>query len=221
MRGNKQSRAIGSMVVFMVFFLGVTLAAAGAKGWKDIKPKKHLKEWSIHPIPATAALSPQSQWSIDRKTGFLVCSGKGGHDWLRYDRRQWRDFILQVEWRFLKLDSPAKYNSGIFVRNSADAGLWHQAQTGDASGGFLFGVTPTGEKNERFNTRDKAKNLVKPAGEWNQFELECVGKTITLRVNGEVSVVWDQCGVAEGYVGLEAEGYAIEFRTIRIREVKP
>ncbi len=205
------------VIVFSLTWVSV-LSAADGKGWKDITPKKNLKDWSVHPIPPTAALSPERQWSIDQKSGYLVCSGKGGHDWLRYNKAMYADFILHVEWRYVKLPAPAKYNSGIFVRNNADATIWHQAQIGDASGGYLFGVTPTGGKNERFNTRDQAKNLVKPAGEWNTVEIQCQGKVMTLTVNGEVSIVWDKCGYPSGYIGLEAEGYAIEFRAIRIKK---
>ena len=43
------------------------------------------------------------------------------------------------------------YNSGIYARNSADARIWHQAQTGDASGGYLFGETEVGGKLKPIN----------------------------------------------------------------------
>ena len=219
MKHIKRIFTLTSITISLTLLCAAFLPAKEAKGWKSILPNKSLKGWSIHPIPPTAPLSPAAQWSLDKTTGYLVCSGKGGHDWLRYDRKTLSDFAMQVEWRFVKLAEPAKYNSGIFVRNNADATIWHQAQTGDASGGYLFGVTPSGDKNERFNTREQAKSLVKPAGEWNTFEIICKGKTITLKVNGETAMVWDQCGYPNGYIGLEAEGYAIEFRAVRIRKL--
>ena len=75
-----------------------------------------------------------------RTTGYLVCQGDGGHEWLRWDQ-ELGDFIYHVEWRFTPVPGKKGYNSGVYARNSADARIYHQAQTGDGSGGYLFGTT--------------------------------------------------------------------------------
>ena len=97
--------------------------------------------------------------------------------------------IFHVEWRFTPgrgRQEEQGYNSGLYSRNSADAKVWHQAQTGDASGGFLFGETAAADgKPVRFNlSKQVTDKRVKPAGEWNTFEITCKGKQLSLWVNG-------------------------------------
>jgi hypothetical protein len=58
---------------------------------------------------------------------------------------------------------------------------------------------------------------VKPAGEWNILEVTARGKTLTLWVNGAVTCQFDECGMAQGRVGLEGEGYRIEFRNLKVK----
>ena len=40
---------------------------------------------------------------------------------------------------------------------------------------------------------------------------------MTLWVNGAVTNHWRECEVKKGYVGLEAEGYRIEFRNVKLK----
>ena len=40
---------------------------------------------------------------------------------------------------------------------------------------------------------------------------------MTLWVNGAVTNQWHDCEVPKGYVGLEAEGYRIEFRNVKVK----
>jgi hypothetical protein len=46
----------------------------------------------------------------------------------------------------------------------------------------------------------------------------CVNDTCTLAVNGEV-VNTTKVGINKGYVGLEAEGYSITFKDIKLKEL--
>jgi hypothetical protein len=192
-------------------------------GWKDLLADAgpELRGWTRGPIPPGStpkATGTGSQWSIDPKSGVLVCRGDGGHEWLRWDTEV-ADAIFHVEWRFTPVPGKKGYNSGIYARNSADATIWHQAQTGDASGGFLFGDTPVDGKLKRVNlSRELKEKRVKPAGEWNTFEITCKGKEISLWVNGAVTSVFNGCEVPRGYVGLEAEGWRIEFRNVKLKE---
>jgi hypothetical protein len=45
----------------------------------------------------------------------------------------------------------------------------------------------------------------------------CKGKDVTLWVNGAVTNEWHGCEVPEEYVGLEAEGFRIEFRNVKVK----
>ncbi len=191
------------------------------KGWTDIFPGARLKGWTRISIPPGQPVKDYAGWKVDAKNKVLLCEGdKLGHEWLRYGR-EFSDFILHVEWRFHKLEGSPRYNSGIFVRNSADGVIWHQAQTGNAGGGFLFGDTLVNGEKQRVNLSKQIKEQrVKAAGEWNTYEIHAEGRTIRLWVNGAVTSEFTECEVPKGYVGLEAEGFPIEFRNIRIKPLK-
>ena len=181
-------------------------------GWTSAQPGPDLAGWTRLPWPATAVLGPQ-QWSVDAATGHLVCDGKGGHDWLRYDR-ELGDAAFHVEWRFTPVEGADRYNSGVLARTATDLSAWHQAQVG-LKGGFLFGVTPVAGVVQRV-TQEPTAARVRPAGEWNTYEIEARGRTLSLWVNGavtsEISV-----DVPRGHFGLEAEGWRIEFRNLRVK----
>lgn len=185
-------------------------------GWQDILPNSTMQGWTRVPFMTTDPLNPVSQWKLD-PAGLLVCEGDKGHEFFRYDK-ELANFIFHAEWRFVPIPNGKGYNSGVFARNSADGTIWHQAQTGDASGGFLMGSTPVKGALQRVNLRNAMKeNRVKPAGEWNVYELRAEGPKLTLWVNGAVTTVLDNLEVPKGYVGLEAEGYRIEFRNLKLK----
>lgn len=190
-------------------------------GWVDLLAEAGpmLHGWTRATLKPTDKLAEDSQWSLDPATGVLTCRGDLGHEWLRYDKEQ-GNFIYHVEWKYLPLSTGKKgYNSGIYVRNSMDAKVWHQAQVGGGPDAFLFGETSTaiGEL-KRFNlSKEQADKRVRPAGEWNTFEVTCQGKDVSLWVNGEVVNDWHGCDAPRGFVGLEAEGYQIEFRNVKLK----
>src|ERR1035437_6966020 len=157
--------------------------SAAAADWTNILPDESLKGWTRIPIPPVDGLKPKLQWRVDAAQKTLVCTGDGGHEWLRYDK-ELGDFVLQVEWRFTpKTEGPKQYNSGIGVRLSKFGELWIQAQTGLA-GGYLFGTNFSDGAIKSFNlSKEMKENRVKPAGEWNLYEVRVQGDKITLAVN--------------------------------------
>lgn len=188
------------------------------KGWKNLMPKPSLKGWDRAPIPMTAKLSPDTQWKVEN--GVLICTGDKGHDWLFY-KEDYGDFILHVEWRYTKLDGNPRYNSGIFVRTPPDSSSWYQVQIGSSSGGYIFGVQPGEKAPQRFNLQKEMKEQrVKPAGEWNTTEVIAKGKSIQSWINGAVVSELQDCKTPRARIGLEAEGFRIEFRKIFIKPVK-
>jgi hypothetical protein len=181
-------------------------------GWTSVQPGPDLAGWTRLPWPATAALGPQ-QWSVDGATGYLICDGKGGHEWLRYDP-ELGNGVFHVEWRFTPVEGADRYNSGVLARTKMDLSAWHQAQIG-LKGGFLFGVTPVGGVVKRV-TQEPAAARIRPAGVWNTYELVARGRTLSLWVNGAVTseIAVD---VPHGHFGLEAEGWRIQFRNLKIK----
>ena len=188
-----------------------------SQGWLDVMPPADLKGWYRVPVPPTGKLG-REQWHVDAAQKILVCDGDGGHDMLLCDK-EIGDAVFHFEFRYTRIEGKTGYNSGAYVRNSNDGSIWHQAQFGDAKDGYLFGETLTADgKKKFFSLAKQVKDMrVKPAGEWNNFEVTARGKVLTLWVNGAVTCEFPDCGLPKGYIGLEAEGYRIEFRNLKIK----
>ena len=194
---------------------------ADPQGWVDILPPADLSGWSRVPVPPPPkGTLGRDQWHVDADRQVLVCDGDGGHDMLLW-KKPLGDAIFHFEFCYTKVEGKKGYNSGAYVRNSPDGAIWHQAQFGDAQDGFLFGVSPVPDgKPKFFSLKDKVKDgRVKPAGEWNTMEVTARGKTIALWVNGAETCRFDGCGQPEGQVGLEGEGYRVEFRNLKVKEL--
>jgi hypothetical protein len=200
--------------------------SSDANGWIDLLADTRLEQWvrvplaAVNKLPAGDAAQP-SPWKLDAARNVLVCAGdKAGHEMFRYARDA-GDFVFHAEWRYVGPPEDTAYNSGVFARAGADGAVWHQAQTG-TGGGYLFGATIVDGKPGRVNARDKmAANRVKPAGEWNVYEIRAAGKTMSLWVNGAVVSELSSLEVMRGFVGLEAEGYLVEFRNLKLKILDP
>jgi hypothetical protein len=214
-RTQTQIPAFAGLVVLLG--AGVLAGAAAPAESIDLLPDEALHGWTRLPIPPVDGLKPKMQWRVDAAQHALICSGDGGHEWLRSDREV-GDFIFQVVWRFTPRQPGEKgYNSGVGVRLSKYGEIWYQAQTG-LGGGYLFGNNIVDGVLKSFNLRNEMKeNRVKPAGEWNHYEIRAQGDRVTLSVNGAVVNEFSGCGLRRGYVGLEAEGYEITFRNLKLK----
>jgi len=221
--------AIPATVTVVFLLIGIAMVPRGESqaapvppGWINIMPGPSLAHWTRVAIPPDRPLNKTSQWSVDSATHTLICAGNGGHEFLRYDVRQPGNFLFHVEWRFIKHKGNKNYNSGVFVRNNSDASIWYQAQVGSSSGGYWFGYdNPEVKGPISFNLeKQMTVNAVKPAGDWNTFDIRCRGKKLILKVNGNVTSEFDKCRNLKGYLGLEAEGSRIEFRNMRIKLLK-
>ena len=111
-------------------------------GWTDLLPGKGLQGWKRVPIPPPpkGKLSERNPWSVDDKSKLLICDAEKIHEMLLYDK-ELADGIFHVEWRFKKIEGKKGYNSGVYVRNSADGAIWHQVQVGNLNVGYIFGKT--------------------------------------------------------------------------------
>ena len=190
------------------------------QGWVDVLPPADLKGWYRVPVPPTGQLG-REQWHVDGEKKVLICDGDGGHDMLLFDR-EIGDAIFHVEFCYIKIEGKKGYNSGAYIRNSRNGAIWHQAQFGDAKDGFLFGQTSgTNDQKKSFNLSKQVTDMrVKPAGEWNTLELTARGKTLSLWINGGITCQFEDCGRERGYLGLEGEGYRIEFRNLKVKELR-
>jgi 3-keto-disaccharide hydrolase len=206
-------------VLRTILLLALTAASLPAADWTDLMPPADLKGWTRVPIPPVPGADPKLQWRVDTSKHELICAGNGQHEWLRSDT-EYGNFILQVEWRFTAKEGNPRYNSGIGVRLSKYGEIWFQAQTGQA-GGYWFGDNIVDGAIKRFNLSKQMKeNRVKPAGEWNLYEIRAEGDKLSLSING--GMVSETAGVVlqKGYIGLEAEGHEITFRTVKLKPLE-
>jgi len=188
------------------------------QGWTDIMPGPNLQGWTrlpIFPDPSPAV----SQWRM--RDGLLFCEGDKGHEWLRYDK-PFEDFVLHAEFRYHKLAGNPRYNSGIFVRTTPDYDLWYQVQIGGGQGGWLFGYIMLDGLKRRFTLQDRInENRIKPTGEWNTIEVTAIGSKVSVWANGAIVCEYPWVTVNSGHVGLEAEGFPVEFRNLKIKPLVP
>jgi len=229
---NELRNPIQTLAATIVLIAGLSTAVSASgqetksklqsepEGWVDILPPAGIKDWHRAPVPPTGQLG-REQWHVDAEKKVLICDGDGGHDMLLLDR-EIGDAVFHVEFCYTKIEGKSGYNSGIYVRNSKDGAIWHQAQIGDASGGYLFGETPGADGKKKFFSLDKkvTDQRVKHAGDWNTIEITAVGKVLTLWVNGAVTCQFEDCGREMGYLGLEGEGYLIEFRNLKMKPLR-
>ena len=165
-----------------------------------------------------------SDWHAE--DGILWTEGKGG--WLRSDRR-YADFVLRIEYRTSKGSV-----SGIFLRsaeqgNPAFTGL-EVALVDDAgqpadlhSTGAVYGaVIPL-------------YSVGRKTGEWNQVEISCIDRHLTVYWNGNRihKIDFDDPAFVfaekrplsrvprEGYIGLDGHANRVDFRNLRIEVLKP
>ncbi len=59
-----------------------------------------------------------------------------------------------------------------------------------------------------------------PLNQWVKFRMEVRGKKITLDVNGERAWEYNELDAPRGYLGIQAENKAFEFRNLRVQELK-
>ncbi len=183
---------------------------------------KGLDGWKRTPIPPDKEVVGRELWVCNPARGLLYCTAKGPEkEMLLYDK-EFTDGVFHVEWRFRKQEGEKPvYNGGVYVRASADGQVWHQAQVAVQDKpprvGDLFGMTKVGSEVKRVEVPGVGPDRMKPVGEWNVFDIECRGKTITLKVNGDTTAVWKDCEVTSGRIGLQAEFAPIEFRNLKYR----
>lgn len=168
-------------------------------------------------------------WTIENDADVVVEDGvlkvDAPRGWLR-SNEQYDDFSLRIEFRFVDDDT----DSGIFVRAVADGTFgpgWpsnaYQVQLRNPIGqspfppvgGIFRHGLPQGET--RFDPAD-ASRLSLGTGVWQTLEIDADGDVLRVRLNGEPLTEALEIQNPRGYVGIQAERGAIEFRAIELAE---
>jgi hypothetical protein len=154
-----------------------------------------------------------SGWVPVYDVTFAVTNGNlrlvDGTGWLRTEK-QYGDFVLEAEWRALV---PA-YDSGFFIRAALEGKPWPKD-------GWQVNLNRSalGSLVKGYKTVVPAETPPMPLNKWVKFRMEVRGRTITLDVDGERAWEYKELDVDRGYIGIQAEGKAFDFRNIRIQEL--
>ena len=149
-------------------------------------------------------------WVTMHDAVFVATNGNlrlvGGMGWLRTAHPH-TNFIFETEWRALE----PGYDSGLFFRAGLEGKPWPKEGwqvnlLGAALGGLVKG----------YKTVVPAETPPAPVNQWVKFRLEVRGKKITLQVNGEPAWEYDRLDASHGYLGIQAENKAFEFRNMRV-----
>ncbi|MGB1661894.1 MAG: 3-keto-disaccharide hydrolase [Planctomycetota bacterium] len=157
-------------------------------------------------------------WSV--KDGILTC--KGTPAGYIYTQKDYQDFVLELDWRWDPV-TKKEGNSGVLFRKIGEHKVWPrsiEAQLMSKNAGDFWNIekfvmtTDPDRTNDR-NTK-KTEMAEYPVGEWNRYEIHCIGGDVTLIVNGKVVNKATGCEQVAGPICLQSEGTPIQFRDIRI-----
>jgi hypothetical protein len=163
--------------------------------------------------------------------GLLTCIPEKGGNLM--SEKEYSDFILRLEFKL-----PPGGNNGIGLRvplgaHAATQGMEIQILDDTAEQyatlhdyqycGSVYGVIPA------------KRGFLKPVGEWNSQEIRCLGKEVTIILNGETIVAGnieaasipmtldgkDHPGLkrTSGHIGFLGHGSKVQFRNVRIQEI--
>ena len=151
---------------------------------------------------------------------------EGETGWQRYDAyltsdKTYSDFVLEVDFKF-----EPEGNSGVFLRvgdlkDHVTSGMEIQVldthdleKPGNHDCGGIIGTTAP------------FVNAVKPAGEWNRYQIVMKDTHLVVFLNGELIQALDLSRSAmkdrprSGYVSFQDEAKVVSYRNIRIKELK-
>jgi hypothetical protein len=150
-----------------------------------------------------------------------VATATGGMGLWWFTRRPFTNFVLRGE--FVQEQPIA--DSGVFVR-FPDPGNdpWlavkrgHEFEIGDPAP-----KNPTWRTGSMYPFKAATKPNTGPLGQWNSFEMVCIGHDYSVRINGEVVTAWSdpQRRSASGYIGLQNynDGKTVRFRNLRVKDL--
>lgn len=148
--------------------------------------------------------------------GVLVCLKKGGGR--LFTVKEFGDFLFRFDYRL----EPGG-NNGISVRG-------HEIQVLDDDAPQYKDIKPCQYHGSIYCTVPAKRGHTKPAGQWNSEEIMCQGSHWKVTVNGALIVDVDLATVpgqealakrTNGPLGFLGHGSRVEFRNLRVKELKP
>ena len=205
------STRIGTLA--LAALIAVTIGSSGLAQAPALKLEGLLRDWSLQGTTSS---------NFSSRDGVLRVEGPAG--WLRSDR-QYADFVMRAELRFLTPDA----DSGVFLRAVGTSTFMRGWPNGSYQvqvrvpttpsplpplGGIFRHGTPNGETT--FDA-DLVGKLFRGLNEWHALEIDVAGDQLIVRLDGQQITRAANIGNSPGYVGIQGEAGALEYRNIEIR----
>jgi hypothetical protein len=208
---------------------------ADDKGSKTIElfNGKNLDGWKIVVNgKGDTKADAKKTWSVNAKEKTLVCKGE---PWgYAITDKDYGDYKLELEWRWGNTDKESKTrrNSGVLLHCMGEGKPWPncfeaQLLAGHAGEIYLMGCKVEGKdelknkKNANNYFRMKTeKEVEKPLGEWNKYEITCKGDEASFVINGQKVNEAKKAERSKGRIALQAEGAEIHFRNVKLTPLK-
>ena len=211
--------SIGVVLLLTLSAVGVPRLVSGAEQALEPQGKimlfdgKGFDGW-VHQLRGTGG-SLEGTWSV-KPGGILACKGKPS-GYIR-TTRSYKNYKFHMEYRW-----PGQTgNNGILVHTQGEDRVWPQSlecqggygNQGDfwEIGGFIFNEHKSGGHRVRGRRVLKyGQHNEKEPGQWNVYEVWCVGDTVRPYVNGKLMNEATDCVITEGSICLQSEGVPIEY----------
>ncbi len=206
-------KRIKNFLVLIILICAIQLNA------QESKQKKALfTEQDIHAYQTKlrdASVNADSIFKI--KDGIILIKGNP-FGYIR-TKEKYSNYHLSLEWRWPEEAS----NSGVFIHIQLPDTVFPECievqLKANNAGDFI--CAGGSDMKERI---DKTKKVVAKInnsnevalGEWNKMEVTCMNNTIQVIINGILQNKASETSITNGYIGLQSEGKAIEFRNINI-----
>jgi len=162
--------------------------------------------------------------------GLLYCTKEDGGN--LFTEKEYGDFVFRFEF---KLEPNA--NNGVGIRTPLDgdaayAGM--EIQILDDTGDKYTNLRPAQYHGSIYDVVPAKRGSLKPVGQWNSEEIAAQGRRITIKLNGTTIVDADLDQIKDDavlkkhpgpartkwHIGFLGDGARIQFRNIRIKELK-
>jgi len=232
-RSSSMTRIVLSTIIFVICCTLPETRAVDSKS-TSLFNGKDLTGWHVdvphlddHPdAPATFIVRNGMLVSLGRPEGHIITD------------ETYKNYRLEVEYRFASKPG----NCGVLVHASTPRSLYKmfpksiEVQMNHQHAGDFWCIVeditvPDMVKRRGLQadwgvTEGKARRILnltddseKPAGDWNNMAIECVGDNVKVWMNGDLVNHGTKCTAVKGQIALQAEGSEVEFRKLDLTPI--
>lgn len=217
---NRPQRIACGLSALLLLLTGCP-APTPAPPKSDTDPPLELEEgFSLLKLADFTAFPAEGEGTWSEQEQRLLCSGetKG----YIHTAKAYQNFTLRVDFRYPEGSDAGEKppNTGVLVYIQEPHQVWPAC------------LEVQGRFDDMANIKSNSKEIAleiediqearqqhrKPVGEWNTLEVVSKDGALTARLNGEVICTSQPTEIVSGPIGLQSEGFPVQFRYLRIRE---